>query len=599
LLVKTTNWLVLALTGAALVGLASACGSTDETPEATGGNAGSGAGVSGATAGGSSGASGSGAGTSGAGAMSGASGAGGGAGGAGNAGAGGTGGAGAAGVGGGAGIGGAGAAGAAGSAGAGGAAGDAGSAGTAGSAGMMPVERPGVVTSGAGEYWQVGTLTEASGAAAVTVNATQTFQDWIGFGGTFNEAGWDALSELGAADRDRAIRLLFSPSEGANFKWGRIPIGASDYAMDRYTLNETAGDYTMTSFSIERDRQRLIPYVRAAQAVKPDIRFWASPWTPPTWMKDPPEFDGTDAGPNGQPAATYEAFMKDDEQTLEAYALYLARWVEEWELEGIPIDSVHPQNEPGYSTRYPSCRWEAGLLGRFVGDFLGPTFDARGLETDIWFGTLSNNESAVYSGNIGGLTGAAEEYTVGVGLQWNTMEHTGELAQRGFLVMQTEHRCGNYPFTVQGAPPFNPDMPQNDHAYAVESWGYLRDWIEEGVNSYSAWNMVLDTVGKNLDAQRPWPQNALLVVDRETDMLVETPAYYVFRHLSYFVDPGAVRVGVSGGDALAFQNPDGSLVAVLHNSASQPADTTVAMGDKTYQVAIPAQGFATLFHTQG
>jgi glucosylceramidase len=82
-------------------------------------------------------------------------------------------------------------------------------------------------------------------------------------------------------------------------------------------------------------------------------------------------------------------------------------------------------------------------------------------------------------------------------------------------------------------------------------------------------------------------------------MLIETPAYYVFRHLSYFVDPGATRIGVSGGNALAFQNPDGSLVAVLHNSASQPADTTVSMGDKTYQVAIPAQGFATLFHEEG
>jgi glucosylceramidase len=466
--------------------------------------------------------------------------------------------------------------------------------GGGGSGGAPPVDRPGLVTSGPGAYWQTGTLTPASGQATVTVNAATTHQNWIGFGGTFNEAGWDALAELSAADRDRAIRLLFGAADGANFAWGRIPIGASDYAIDRYTLNETAGDYAMASFSIERDRQRLIPYVKAAQSVKTDIRFWGSPWTPPTWMKNPARFDGTDASPSGTPAATYTAFMKNDAQTLTAYALYFARWVEEYEREGIPIDSVHPQNEPGYATRYPSCRWDAGLLGTFVGQYLAPAFATRNLDTQIWFGTLSNNESAIYNGNIGGLTGAAEEACVGVGLQWNTMPHTSELAARGFLVMQTEHRCGNYPFNVPGTPAFNPDRPANDHAYAVESWGYIRDWLKAGVNAYSAWNMVLDTVGKNLDAQRPWPQNALLVVDRATNRLIETPTYYLFRHLSYFVDPGATRVEATGGDALAFRNPDGSLIAIVFNSGNQNATIAVAMGGSTFQVQVPGQGWATL-----
>ena len=476
--------------------------------------------------------------------------------------------------------------------------GTSGSAGNAGlgggSGGGPPVERPGLVTSGPGAYWQTGTLTPASGQATVTVNAATTHQSFIGFGGTFNEAGWDALAELSAADRDRAIRLLFGAADGANFAWGRIPIGASDYAMDRYSLNENAGDFAMNQFSIERDRQRLIPFVKAAQAVKPNVRLWASPWTPPTWMKNPAQFDATDASPSGTPAATYTAFMKSDAQTLTAYALYLARWVEEWELEGIPIDGVFPQNEPDYATRYPSCRWDAGLLGTFVGQYLGPTFEARNLDTQIWFGTLSNNDSAMYQGHIGGLTGAAATYSVGVGLQWNTMGHTSELATRDFLVMQTEHRCGNYPFSVPGTPAFNPDRPANDHAYAVESWGYIRDWLKAGVNVYMAWNMVLDTAGKNLDVQRPWPQNALLVVDRAANRLIETPAYYVFRHLSYFVDPGATRIEATGGDALAFRNPDGSLIAIVFNSGSQNATVAVAIGGSTFQVQVPGQGWATL-----
>jgi len=462
------------------------------------------------------------------------------------------------------------------------------------------VERPTLVTSGANDYWKVGELTAGSGAATITVNATSTKQKWIGFGGTFNEAGWDALSVLFEVDRARAIALLFSPSEGANFKWGRVPIGASDYAVDRYTLNESAGDYTMSMFSIARDQMRLIPYIHAAQGVKPDIKFWASPWTPPSWMKEPAQIDGTDAGPNGE-AATFTAHMKDDDQTLEAYALYFVKFVQAYAAENIVIDHVHPQNEPGYATRYPSCRWDSGLLGKFVGDFLGPAFEANNLETGIFFGTLSNNDDAIYSGNIGGLLGGsanpdARGYVTGVGLQWNTIARIPSIlsAAPDMLILQTEHRCGNYPFTVAGAPAFNPDKPQNDHAYAIESWGYIRDWIKAGANGYSAWNMVLDTVGKSIDAQRPWPQNALLTVDRQAKTLIPTPAYYVFRHFSYFVDPEAVRVDVSGGDAVAFKNPDGSLVAVVYNSGSQPASTTVAMGSSTYQVQVPAQGWATL-----
>ena len=130
----------------------------------------------------------------------------------------------------------------------------------------------------------------------------------------------------------------------------------------------------------------------------------------------------------------------------------------------------------------------------------------------------------------------------------------------------------------------------------MESWGYIKQWIEANANGYSAWNMVLDTNGKNLDAQRPWPQNALLVVDRAAKQLVVTPVYYVFRHLSYFVDPGAVRVKSTGGNAVSFKNPDGSLVTVLFNSTASAATTTVALGGgTTVQAQVPAQGWATIY----
>ena len=159
-------------------------------------------------------------------------------------------------------------------------------------------------------------------------------------------------------------------------------------------------------------------------------------------------------------------------------------------------------------------------------------------------------------------------------------------------MIQTEHRCGNYPWRKEA---FNPTRAPNDQAYAEESWNLIASWIRSGVNAYLAWNMVLDTVGMNMDEKRPWPQNALLAVDRDAHRLIVTPAYHVFRHLSHFVEPGAFRLETSGeGDALAFENPDGAIVAVLFNPADAPRSVSLGVREATLRLDVPAHGWASL-----
>jgi len=136
-------------------------------------------------------------------------------------------------------------------------------------------------------------------------------------------------------------------------------------------------------------------------------------------------------------------------------------------------------------------------------------------------------------------------------------------------------------------------MAPNDQAYAVESWGLIRDWIKAGVTAYSAWNMVLDTVGVGIDSTRVWPQDALLAVDTTARTLTVTPAYYVFRHVSRFVATGARVVATRGGDALAFRNPDGSAVVVAYNAGAARTFTVAAAG-KQLQFAMPGAGWATV-----
>jgi glucosylceramidase len=478
-----------------------------------------------------------------------------------------------------------------GSTGPGGASGTGGQAGATVGAPDAGSTEPELMTSAANAYWTTGKVTKVtSGTADVNVDQNTKYQRWDGFGGCFNEMGWDALSVVSAADVTNAMKLLFDANDGANFVYGRLPLGASDYSMSWYTLDDTAGDYTMDKFSIDRDRQKLIPFIKAALQAKSDIHLWASPWVVPSWMMDS------------------SSNMKSDAQTQQAHALYMARFVEEYAKEGLKIEAIHPQNEPGYAR----VHWTQAELITFIKTYLGPTFAQRNLTAQVWCGTMSKDPDDTNIAKATALDSDAMKYVKGFGVQWNLQTAVTTLQKANVPVMQTEHRCGNYnfagPYWDQSR--YSSSKPQNDHLYGEESWQLIRDWIVSGVNSYSAWNMVLDTVGKSLDS---WPQNALLVVDRSAKKLIVTPAYYVFRHFSYYIAVGATRIATTGSsaayngvndtayntlNAFAFKNPDGSIVIQVYNKNASSTKTTVGVGSALsqalYQFDVPAHGWATL-----
>src|SRR6478752_3648112 len=463
-----------------------------------------------------------------------------------------------------------------------GSAGATGGAATSGYAGAAPVSNV-LVTSASGAYWKTSTWTEATGAATVTVSAAKSYQTWDGFGGAFNELGWSYLTSK--ALQDQAIALLFG-SDGCHFAWGRIPIGASDYATDRYTLNENSGDTEMSKFSIERDKQKLIPYIKAAQAVRPDLRFWASPWTPPTWMKSSPYQSP------GNPVNAFDGgSMKSDDATLKAHALYFVKFIEAYAGQGIKIDYVAPQNEPNYSQNYPSAIWAPSTFTTFIGKYLGPALASQTPTTQLMLGTMSNANSnadvAVANAVLADAT--AKGFAKVMGVQWgmSDADQITNLQSKGpgIPIWLSEHKCG-------GSPGANVAAAPNDLNYAKDSWGYIRDAMKRGLTAYNAWNMVLDKGGKGIDNTRVWAQNALLVVD--SGQIVQTPAYYVFRHFSQYVAPQAKRIDATGGDAVAFKNPDGSLVAIMYNSGAANNSYVVSIGGKSLQFAMPASGWATI-----
>jgi glucosylceramidase len=440
-----------------------------------------------------------------------------------------------------------------------------------------------IVTTGAAPFANGALPTaERQGAAEVVVLADQARHEVSGFGGAFNEHGWDALNVLSEGERQAALAALFDPGTGLGLSYGRIPVGASDYALDRYTLDEAPGDYAMARFSIERDRRWLIPFIQAALKLRPGLKLWASAWTPPTWMKTNGAFDG--------------GAFKDEPKVYAAYALYLARFVESYRAEGIDVSMVVPQNEPGQLTRYPSCDWTPAQYVTFIRDHLGPTFQRRSLSTQIFVGTVNTADWDILSVL---KDPGVSRVIAGAALQWHALSRVAPVhaAFPSLTIMQSETECGNNHWQ----PGFNPERAPNDFRYAAYTFRKLRDFISAGASSYMLWNLVLDEHGKNIDSERPWPQNGAIIVDRKAKQVTLTPMYWVTKHFSALLQPGARVVASSGAfaDQIVFLNPDGTRVVEPLNESAAPLTLTIVDGSRRQPVELPPQSFGTLLLPRG
>ena len=218
----------------------------------------------------------------------------------------------------------------------------------------------------------------------------------------------------------------------------------------------------MTNFSISRDMTAssgLIPYVKAAQAVNGSIRMWASPWTPPTWMKTTSgSVNGTSCANMGGNAYN-GGCMNNVAANLTAFAQYFVKFVAAYKAQGITIEMVAPQNEPNYSQGYPSALWDSALYTTFVKTYLGPALN--GMNVKIMLGTMSNGDNGAQSKDLMVIQNAMGDATArplfkAIGLQWGMLDlykaGPSTYDQYNIPVWASEHKCGNYPWNPTGLP---------------------------------------------------------------------------------------------------------------------------------------------------
>jgi glucosylceramidase len=404
----------------------------------------------------------------------------------------------------------------------------------------------------------------------------ESYQTMEGFGGCFNELGYIALNKVSKNKKEEVMKKLFDPEE-CNFTYCRLPIGANDYAASWYSLNETKGDYEMKNFSIERDKGCLIPYINDAEKYSGKLTLFASPWSPPTWMKFPEVYNfGT---------------LIWEEENLKAYALYFKKFIESYSKQGIKIDQVHIQNEPIADQKFPSCVWSGKQLRDFIKEYIGPLFEESKMDTEIWLGTLNspyddygdeNWQFGQYNNfaNIVLSDKDAKKYISGVGYQWggkHALLQT-KVAYPEMKLIQTENECGE---------------GKNSFEYAEYVFNLMWTYLMNGVCAYTYWNMVLEENGVSTWG---WKQNSLVTVTKDNNVHYN-PEYYLMRHFSKYVKQGAVMKGLKGdfaGNALAFENPDGSVVLELLNPFDEAQDVTFNLKGTNYNFTVKPHSFNTL-----
>jgi glucosylceramidase len=409
------------------------------------------------------------------------------------------------------------------------------------------------------------------------IQKRQTLEGW---GGCFNELGWDALQSLDTKDREIVLRALFDPKDGLKFTLCRIPVGANDYARNWYSLDDSAGDFEMKYFSIDRDRKILIPYIKEAMKYQPALKLWASPWSPPVWMKTNKHYankrgDHNDLKPENE-VLSGNQFIQEGKY-LSAYAAYLSKFVKAYQKEGINVYAVHFQNEPYTLNQWPNCSWTPSAMRDFIAQYLGPTFGKENLCTELWLGTWNNDVMANFDTVLS--SPEAMKYIAGVGLQWEGKNIINELHKKypAVKLMQTESECGNGDFSWKDA----------EHLFFL-----IKKYLDGGVTAYTYWNMVLSDEGTS---SWGWNQNALIQIDKTSRKVTYTPEYYAFKHFSCFLPSGSSKVESVGSfkDRAAFINTDGEVVIVTNNPEDTAKTINIKIGDQYFTATLQPKSFNT------
>jgi len=406
----------------------------------------------------------------------------------------------------------------------------------------------------------------------VIVDESIQYQQMDGFGASITDSSaWLIYHQLSPDQRSALMNSLFSPSSGIGLSYVRLPMGASDFALSMYTYDDMpAGqsDPNLDFFSIDHDRPYIIPVIQQAQDINPQLKFMASPWSAPAWMKQTRVLTGSILLPSN----------------YQTYANYFVKFIQAYQAEGIPIHAVTLQNEPYYTNpTYPTMFMKWSEQAAFVKGYLGPTFANAGLNTKIlvWDHNWGNFDYVLM------ILGDSAALPFIAGSAWHCYRGAPEMQS---LVHDAYPDKDIYFNECSGG---GPGPFAHDLVWDMRIWviGAIRNWAKTVV----LWNLALDeNHGPRIGGCDSCRGLVTLRSDGAIDYNVE---YYVLGHLGKFVTPGAHRIASSvvgqTVEAVAFLNPDDTLALIALNPDDAPTTFDAQWSGRYFSYTLPAQSAAT------
>lgn len=397
-------------------------------------------------------------------------------------------------------------------------------------------------------------------------------QTWLGFGSALTDAAAYSYGSLPKEQQAEILRLLFSKKEGLGYDFGRMHIGSCDFTREEYAYTKP-GDRDMKTFDLGMDRDYILPMVKDIVAASPEISLFASPWSPPAWMKS----NGT---------TRFGGELLDEWKA--PWAEYVARYIESYAAEGVSIPLMTVQNEPWAAQTWESCKYTAEGEAELIRDYLGPVMDAHKIPMKfiIW----DHNKERVYERARDTLKDpAVRERVWGIGFHWYSGDHFDALSltHEKFpeqVLIETEYCLG----AAAGG------------VFTTGTMRYAREILNNmnhGVQAAVDWNILLDETNGPYHF-RASGAGAPIHVNTQTKAFAVQPMYYGVAHFSKYIPRGSVCLATSSFDPdislTAFERPDGKVTVVAINEADVKKTAYLRMDDHTAPLFLEPNSIATM-----